>query len=233
MNIFDRINDWIQSVEFSLVNLVSTVAPWLAPLAPAYLSYYHMRDYLLFPNWVALSIAGVVEMLGLSTISTSLMFWNHNRRYSADKNKVPISVPVFSFLFYLGIVMTVNVMLEVSQTGTAVVLAKALLTLLTVPAAVTLAVRSMHREIREGLKKPARSIDVQSGVQFERLSVRGSEKGWKRHSTKDLLDRLYVDENLVPSVRELQTRMAEQGIPISIGTAQTSIEEWKSERGIK
>jgi len=154
LNIFDRINDWIQNVEYSLVNLVSTVAPWLAPLAPAYLSYYHMRDFLEFPVWISLAIAGVVEMLGLSTISTSLDFWNHNRRYSADKNKVPLVIPVFSFFFYLGIVLTVNVMLEINPT--AVVFSKALLTLLTIPAAVTLAVRTMHREIREGLKKPTK-----------------------------------------------------------------------------
>lgn len=157
MNIFDRINKWIEDVEYSVVNVISSIAPWLAPLAPAYLSYFHMRNILEFPVWVSLSIAGVVEMLGLSTISTFLEFWNHNRHYSADKNKVPVLIPVFSFFFYLGIVLTVNVMLEVSPNGNAPIMAKAFLTLLTVPAAATLAVRVMHRDIRDGLKKPLKS----------------------------------------------------------------------------
>lgn len=158
MNIFDRINGWIHNVEFSVVNLVSTIAPWLAPLAPAYLSYNHMLNILHFPVEIAISIALVVEMLGLSTISTSLMFWNHNRRYSADKNKVPVIIPIFSFLFYLAIVLTVNVMLEINQTGSAIVWSKAFLTLLTIPAAVTLAVRAMHKEVQEGLKKPKKEV---------------------------------------------------------------------------
>lgn len=157
-NFFDALNDWIREVEFSLVNLVSTVAPWLAPLAPAYLSFTHMNKFLDFPLWVSFSIAGVVEMLGLSTISTALMFWNHNRRYSADKNKVPVFVPIISFLFYLGIVLTVNVLLEVNQDGMALVAAKALLTLLTIPAAATLAIRTMHQELKEGLKSPKKEI---------------------------------------------------------------------------
>ena len=42
MNVFDAINRWINSVEGSVVNLISAIAPWFAPLAPAYMAYQGM-----------------------------------------------------------------------------------------------------------------------------------------------------------------------------------------------
>lgn len=154
MKFLEWLNDLIQEAEFSIVNLISTVAPWLAPLAPAYMSFNHMIGPLGFPLWVSFSLACVVEMLGLSTISTSLMFWNHNRKYSVEKNKVPVWIPVLSFLFYLTIVLTVNVLMDVNPEAD--VLAKLFLTLMTIPAAVTLAVRAMHKDILQKLRKPGK-----------------------------------------------------------------------------
>jgi hypothetical protein len=234
-NIFDQINSWIQDVEYSIVNLVSSIAPWLAPLAPAYMSYSHMQEYLNFPVWVSFSVASVVEMLGLATVSTTLTFWNHNRRYSSHKNRVPITIPILTFLFYLGIVMTVNVLIDAYISGfDVIVLSRALLTLLTVPAAITVSVRNVLKDVQKGLKKPKseRSKNVQESVQIEHFPIQGNQKGWKRATSKSLLDELYVDENLVPSVRELQTRMAEHGVRISVGTAKNALDEWRDERGI-
>lgn len=218
-NFFDALNDWIREVEFSLVNLVSTVAPWLAPLAPAYLSFTHMNEFLNFPLWVSFSIAGVVEMLGLSTISTALMFWNHNRRYSADRNKVPISVPIISFLFYLGIVLTVNVLLEINQDGVALVVAKALLTLLTIPAAVTLAVRTMHQELKEGLKAPKKEVSGNLPKVSEILPPHSLDWRNLNHSdrmkvsvcsVKEVVDEFSVSERTARNWKDQATKYAEK-----------------------
>lgn len=167
MTTFERINYWIRNSETSLVNLLSALAPWLAPLAPAFMSYYHMDGVLDFPGYVAMAVAIVVEILGLSAISTILAFWTYNRRRVAEYRKAPVFLAVFSFVFYLAIVLVINVMLDAAKIPDAgmnqdwvIVLARAMLTLLSVPAAIILAVRTQHKETldqaeRERIEKRA------------------------------------------------------------------------------
>lgn len=152
MNIFDNANDFIRSAESSIVNLISAIAPWAAPLAPAYMAFFHMRDRLEFPFWVAFALSGVIEILGLSTVSTILAFWNYNRK-AAKTNKAPVLVPLVAFLFYLSVVLTLNVLLELpNQSVWLEISARALLTLLSIPAALILAVRTMHTDMIANLK---------------------------------------------------------------------------------
>lgn len=160
MNLFDRINGWIRSSESSLVNLLSALAPWAAPLAPAYMSFQHMTDTLNYPEYIAWSVAAVVEVLGLSSISTILHFWAHNKRFKKDERKAPTLLAVFSFASYLGIIMVVNVMIDAAAIPGAglnkdwvVVLARMFLTLLSVPAAVILAIRTQHNELLKGMQE--------------------------------------------------------------------------------
>jgi hypothetical protein len=233
-NIFERINNWIQNVEFSLVNFISIVAPWLAPLAPAFLSFKHMREILEYPLWVSLALAGVVEMLGLSTISTTLTFWNHNRRYSADRNKVPLFIPILSFLFYLFVIMAMNVMLEANPSPGTIVIVNALLTLLTIPAALTLAVRTMHQEMITGLKRPSTKGRSKSVQKVFKMNTRSQgTKGWKKQKTIETLDTIYAIDMTIPSVRNLQSYLEQEGVSISVGTAKNSLDEWKTLNGIE
>ena len=147
-NIFDRANAFIRNGESSLVNLLSALAPWGAPLAPAYMAYGGMTGKLGFAPWVALSVAGVIEILGLATIYTALQFWRHNRRYSKSERRMPVELAVSCFVFYLIVVLTTNVLLEIPGNHPATpVVARALLTLLSVPAGVTLAIRAQHTEL--------------------------------------------------------------------------------------
>lgn len=153
-NIFDRFNNWVQNIEFSVVNVIATIAPWLSPLAPAYLSFIHMIEYLHFPVWLAWTVAANVEMLGLATVHTMLTFWSHNRNYTTDKNRVPTLIPLGTFIFYLSIVLTINVMIEIVRFGySPVVLAQGLLTLMTVPASVTLSIRAVFKEKKESIRQ--------------------------------------------------------------------------------
>lgn len=147
MNLFDRLNYAIRNSEASLVNLLSAIAPWGAPLAPAYMSYQHMVNFLEFPQWVALSVGVVVEILGLSTIRTTLDFWSHNKRQRAEYKKSPVWIAIFAFLFYMLIVLVLNVMLDTSASAAALIASRALLTLLSVPAALILAVRAQHADL--------------------------------------------------------------------------------------
>jgi hypothetical protein len=160
MNFFERVNSLIRESEASIVNLLSSLAPWLAPLAPAYMTFSHLiRAEMGFPAYIAWAVAAVVEVLGLSAVSTILAFWSHNRRYKQDYKKAPVWMAVMAFSVYLGIVLTINVVIDASGIrGSGMnaewvnVFAKALLTLLSVPAAVILAVRTQHKEMLDTIE---------------------------------------------------------------------------------
>ena len=139
--IFDRLNALIQDTEFSLVNFISSIAPWLAPVAPASMTFSNTQTRLGFTFPVALATAIVVEVLGISAISTAMLFYGHNRRYKSDKNQVSLAVPVIAAVSYILIVLSVNVLLETDWQYAGIV-SRALLTLLSVPAALILAVRA-------------------------------------------------------------------------------------------
>lgn len=169
-NIFDRANDRINSLEGSIVNLVTVFAPWLAPLAPAYMTYRHMINFLFFDEWLAFALAAVVEILGFSTVSTFLAFWFYNRRNRAATKKAPLALVVLSFGFYLALIIVSNVLIDVAiafgsehHQNLAIVVVRALLTLQTIPAAIIVAVRTGHRGLlkeiaQEKLEKDERKF---------------------------------------------------------------------------
>jgi len=131
-----------QEAERTLVDNLAATAPWLAPLAPAYLAYQAMRSVLLFPVWVAGAIGVTVEVLGISTINTALSFWTWNREKNKSDKAAPTWVAIVVAAFYVAVVITVNVLLD----GGAILekTAKGLISSLSVAAAVTLALRSQH-----------------------------------------------------------------------------------------
>jgi hypothetical protein len=160
LNLFDIINDWIRNSETSLVNLLSAIAPWGAPLAPAYMSYGGMTKHLGYTPFVAFIIAGVIEILGLATVHTTLVFWKYNKRYSNEAKKMPTLLAGGMFALYLVIILMTNVVLEwPQQWDYTPILARALLSLLAVPASIILAVRALHTETINDLKdKNARKV---------------------------------------------------------------------------
>lgn len=160
MNFFDKLNDWVNDTEGSLVNFLTAFSPWLAPLAPAYMTYKHMIDFLYFDKWLALVMALVVEILGFGTVSTGLDFWFYNRANKAKKKQAPLVLVFVSFGFYLALIVVSNVLIDVATSfGTAdhqawaVVTVRALLTLQTIPAALIVAVRTGHRDLLREMKR--------------------------------------------------------------------------------
>lgn len=149
-SIFDVLNDWIRETEGSIVNLLSAFAPWLAPLAPAYMTYQHAVGVLSFPVWIAAPVALVVEILGFSTVSTFMAFYFFNRRNKSEGKKAPIFLVVLSFAFYLSLIIFSNVLLDTFPSSSwAIIAVRALFTLQTFPAAVIVAVRTQHRDLLE------------------------------------------------------------------------------------
>jgi hypothetical protein len=212
-NFFDRANDFIRNTETSLVNFLSAVAPWAAPLAPAYLSWNHMRMELAFPVWVAWSVAIVVEILGLSAISTILAFWMHNRRYKKDGRKAPVIVPGSAFIFYLLVILTINVMLEAAKipgffiaSEWVRIIAIALLTLLSVPAAIIIAVRTLHHQMLDGIEQEKAE---RRQTQARPRSEPASNNGATRRKSQFFLD--------VQSGR-LQNKLDDSGLSLTAKT---------------
>jgi len=150
MNSFEKINTWIGGAETSFVNLVSAIAPWLAPIAPAYMTYAHAvdPDTLNFPLWVAVPVSLVVEILGFSAVSTFMSFWFFNRRNKASGKKAPISFVIFAFFFYLALIVVSNILLDAFHGAEwAVNAARALFTLQTIPAALIVISRAGHSSL--------------------------------------------------------------------------------------
>jgi hypothetical protein len=169
---FDKMDEAVNNTEGSLVNFLTAFAPWLAPLAPAYMTYNHMVEFLQFPPFLAFVLALLVEILGFGTVSTGLDFWFYNRREKAGVKKAPLGIVIGVFFFYLILILISNVLVDVSNAylsegwqKLAVILVRAGLTLQTIPGALIVAVRTGHRELlreikREKAEKEATKVTV-------------------------------------------------------------------------
>lgn len=163
-----------EEAERTLVDNLAATAPWLAPLAPAYLAYQAMLDVLRFPFWVAAAVGLTVEVLGISTINTALTFWTWNREKNKSDKTAPTWAAILAAAFYVAVVITVNVLLD----GGAVLekVAKGLISSLSVAAAITLALRSQHT--RRVLEKHQLYEERRSGRRerkLQKLADRGGK----------------------------------------------------------
>ncbi len=179
----------VQELETTLVDTLAAVAPWLGPIAPAYLAYQAMVNVLLLPEWVALVIAAVIELLGISTINTSVQFWNYNQtKRQADPN-APFWLALVMAVFYLTVVLVVNVLLDNAEIIHKI--AKFLLSALSPVAAVTLSLRAQHTrrmmdvaslKAQEKSERAERKKKLAEGGKDEaKVSVKVSETGAQVH----------------------------------------------------
>lgn len=170
------------AVEALLIDNIAATAPWLAPVIPAYMAWDSMTAKLHFPWWVALAGAGVVELLGLSAVSTTFQFWDWNDSAKRLDPRAPVLPAAITAAFYLVVVLTVNVMLDDAPVMYRV--AKALLSSLSISAAIILALRSQHTrrieaaDVAREERKEARKIakDAESYVSYDWRTLPVEEK---------------------------------------------------------
>lgn len=242
MNLFDRLDDWINNTEGSLVNALTALAPWIAPAAPAYMTYQHMINFLDFPQWLAVGLAFLVEILGFGTVSTGLDFWFYNRRERSGAKKAPLGIIIGVFVFYLGLILVSNVVIDIAnayltvgyQKG-AIILVRALLTLQTIPGALIVASRTGHRDLLKEIKKEKES-KITSGLpevpkHFRNTSGSTSKMG--RPSVHQERVFSYMEESLrqngeVPTFTDLAKDL---NLPQS--TASRLRNEWLAKSGNK
>lgn len=166
MDLIDRIVNGLRSwsrftraLEGLLIDNIAATIPWLAPLVPASMVYTGMINTLMFPMWAGIVAAVVVEFLGMSAVVTTFQFWDYNDTRRKVDARAPVQFAVLTTVFYLAIVLTVNVVLDTSPAMQR--LAKALLSCLSVVGAVILAMRSQHsrRLMAVEDEKQARKIE--------------------------------------------------------------------------
>jgi hypothetical protein len=141
----ESLQDTSQTFERVVIDNVSAFTPWLAPLIPASMAYRNMITQLNFSPAISLLGAVAVEFLGLSAVATALEFWKFNEDKRKSDNSAPFIVALLTGVFYVVIILTVNATLELNQSLEVKVAAKAMLSLLSVVAAVIIALRSQHR----------------------------------------------------------------------------------------
>jgi hypothetical protein len=149
-NFMDGWRHVIEVSERTLVDNIAATVPWLAPVAPAYMTWHNVLKVLGWPDLVAFLVAMAVEGLGLSVVSTAFSLW----RAGANTFKIAVGTVVF----YLVVIIAVNVGLDL---GWPHWVAKALLSLLSVPGVVTLALRS---QLRQDVAQQV-LVDVQDAAQ--------------------------------------------------------------------
>lgn len=141
--IFSAWGQLTRVLEATLIDNLAATVPWLAPIVPAYMIYHSLTVVIQFPLPVAILSAIVVEFLGLVTVSTSVQFWTWNDSKRQADPGAPVWLAVITAVAYLLIVITTNVILDL-RSPIEQLLAKALLSTLSVSAAMTIAIRSQH-----------------------------------------------------------------------------------------
>lgn len=150
VNIFSRATNWIISVETDLVRLICVFLPWLVPSIPAWLVKDHAEKQMAYTGAIPWIMGIVAEGLGLASLVTSLTFWTHNRKYTDENNRMPLWIPITSYVFYLIIVIAMNVILDI-QSGVdwTRVLVVGMFSLLSLPAGLLISVQTIFNEWTE------------------------------------------------------------------------------------
>ncbi len=148
----------LNNVESAWVNLLAFFIPYAVSFIPASMTFRNARLLLDFEVWEAINAAAAIEFFGIVTMDTALRFYQYNKRYTSDANKAPVGWAVFSYVFYLVIIISVNVMMEIANAPAGTlhwfsgsvfwkVVSLTLLSTLGFPSAVTIGIRTQHKEV--------------------------------------------------------------------------------------
>lgn len=130
--------------EEKLIDNVARIVPWFAPLIPASFAFHNSMNVLRLVWYEAFIVAFVVELLGLATVHTFFSLAESLKTAKENKPKHETIIMGFMAAFYLAIVVTVNILLDLEHTWQ-IITARALLSLISIPAAVTLSIRNLHK----------------------------------------------------------------------------------------
>lgn len=179
-------NKWInfQISESALTDKLIALSPWLTPLSAMQITITNMIDPLGYWPPIAILTGAAIEILLVAIFKTGLDFYQHNKRYKDEKNKMPLWIPILAFAFYIlliiGVVFTLEIPLDEKSKPWVYAGIKASLVLLSIPAGVIISVRKMHQDTLEKLSrkgiKPEKDSESKAQVSESRVKVSESEK---------------------------------------------------------
>lgn len=148
---FNGINSLITNGEYSFLNMVTAIIPWLVFLVPASMTWENTGKYLGFLPWLQWVTAIVVEALGIVAGSELMDNLYHNRKKEnrAKDRKVNPIVSWVASIFYLLLTVFINAILEATSDEVIVshIIVKVMLTLMGAVAISIVASRKVKYEI--------------------------------------------------------------------------------------
>jgi len=155
--VFSWISETINGGERAVLDALSAIVPYTTASIPAYLTYMHTLTNMNFPDYIAGLAAFTVEVLGVTSVSTAIRFFQWNKNHSNEKEKAPFVLAVATYVFYILITLSVNVILEIyaATRAPAVIWAIGLFSLLSLPSGVLISVRAQFGEMLEDKREKA------------------------------------------------------------------------------
>jgi hypothetical protein len=240
--------DSVNNIESAWVNLLAFIIPYAVSLIPAMMTFRNSQTMLGFEVWEAINAAAAIEFFGIVTMDTALRFYQYNKKYTKDANKAPVGMAVFSYVFYLAIIITVNVVMEIAAAPSGSlhwfsgesfwkIVALSLLSTLGFPSAVTIGIRTQHKEILA--EKTATKQG--GGVVKNNTPAPQSQPQRIKHASAfapqitAMLDAQYKKDGRILPPKEITPRL--KGLTQTHEQAKGKISEitknWKIENGIK
>lgn len=181
-----------RTTEYLVIDLIAAIAPWLAPVLPAFLTGSNLFKLLEFPWYIALVSALVVELVGLSSMSTVLMLWTWNETKRESDPYAPMWLALVAGVIYMGVVLSVNTLLDIDPKRYSV-LVKGLLSCMTVVAAIIIAVRGQH----------ARRMEAKEREKQERKAERAERRAQETAATEATAEKEKEENGGVDDYRSL------------------------------
>ena len=255
-NWIDRFVNWLRGIEFSLSNLIALLVALGAPFPAALLTYVNTQSKLGFGQGTALITATVVEGMGIASLATMVEFWSSERDRKKREERQGQNVEqgsqfwlligsIIAFLFYLIIVIAVNVFLHVEYNefgqieNLTEVVVLSLITSLSVPGGILFAIRSQFTASRVRLRTARKDIieaEYERAYYQQKLELDKAEARAKIQMDKKALahqqdmERLSVQSAVQSPVQPVNSVQKDRSLNSSLnknGTTQVALaEEW-------
>lgn len=202
--IMDKVNTFLKKnlTEYAIIDLLLRVAPWLATLIPASFAYHNALVVIGMGEAMSLIVAAAVEVLGIGAVHTTFQLHEYNKTKRESDPAGPVWVAAAMGVVYLVVVILVNILLDIWPN--LVPVAKAVLSLISVPAIFILSIRAQHK----------RRLFVINEDKVKRHEA--NELGKLRKRFTSLQARLAKQDELKQSIKELQQERDELKRTVSV-----------------
>lgn len=233
MKIFEWLAKLLNGMERGIIDFISAFVPYAVPVIPAYLTFYHTRDMMDFPVWVAWTAAFVVEALGLASVATVVRFYLHNKRYKSEQNRAPFWIAFGVYVAYIVIVIVTNVILEIvaEVRGGWIITAIGLFSLLSFPSGVLISIRTQYREMLDDKEEKKSQAKTQHTEQQPKEPKGKKPASHYQPQIVAMLNAEYEKTQRVLSPKEITAKL-KLDHNNSKGYVSTTTTKWMHEKGI-